>query len=251
MRSRHTGLYASVVGSPGVGGHLHNVPATSLGWSTGRPRRCHHLQRSITARPASLHQKEYERRRDVWTSSSRNKLGTGRRPIREVHVRRAAVNRGMAQGRRGRATTRHPSQPRVSAIMESCLHDRNPPEYQGQHRPLVIAPSGVWIVDAKHYAGKGRATGQGAAGSSSMHRLYVGGRDARSSRRFDMAGRSRAGGARASRDSRTVPVHPVLCFIDARLVLVRQAVRTRKASLSSGPRRSSRGSFSRVILSPA
>lgn len=91
------------------------------------------------------------------------------------------------------------------------LHDRKVPRTRGNIDHLVIGPTGVWIIDAKAYAGKIERRDKGGFFSSDM-RLYVGGRD----RSEAVAGMQwQVDAVRAVVGDESVPVHPVLCFTDA------------------------------------
>ena len=94
------------------------------------------------------------------------------------------------------------------------LHDRNHPGTNGNIDHLVIAPSGVWIVDAKNYTGKVERRDKGGWFKSD-DRLYVGGRD----RTKLVAGLTwQVGHVQAVLEPvgfAAAPIHPVLCFIDA------------------------------------
>lgn len=72
---------------------------------------------------------------------------------------------------------------RVAAILERrlkdravVLHDRRVPGTRGNIDHVVIAPSGVWVVDAKRYTGRVERRDVGKFFRRDI-RLYVGGRD--------------------------------------------------------------------------
>lgn len=84
------------------------------------------------------------------------------------------------------------------------LHDRRIPGSRANIDHLVVAASGVWIVDAKTYAGEVERRGQ---------RLFVGGRDKSSM----VGGMTRQVDAvLGALSGLEVPVHAALCFVDAR-----------------------------------
>ena len=56
------------------------------------------------------------------------------------------------------------------------LHDRKVPGTRGNIDHLVVAPSGVWVIDAKNYSGKVEQRDVGSRFSTDR-RLYVDGRD--------------------------------------------------------------------------
>ncbi len=56
------------------------------------------------------------------------------------------------------------------------MHDRKVPKTKGNIDHLVIAPSGIWIVDAKNYTGKVERRHVGGL-FTGQDRLYVNGRN--------------------------------------------------------------------------
>jgi hypothetical protein len=109
---------------------------------------------------------------------------------------------------------------RVAAALEQALgrrgivlHDRRAPGSRGNIDHIAVAPSGVWVVDAKEYRGRVRF------GRRDM-RLYVGRRD----RSSDLAGVRRQRDAvrrvlqrsdRSDRADRAPPVHAAICLVGA------------------------------------
>lgn len=57
----------------------------------------------------------------------------------------------------------------------TVLHDRRVPKTRGNIDHLVVAPSGIWIVDAKNYSG--RVEQRNGRGTTPGPRLFVAGRD--------------------------------------------------------------------------
>ncbi len=97
------------------------------------------------------------------------------------------------------------------------LHDRKVPITRGNLDHLVIAPSGVWLVDAKRSAGdvEYRSTGAFAPGEP---RLFVNGRN---QTRLVHAMGWQVAAVRAQLDTigfGEVPVHPVVCFTSSRWI---------------------------------
>lgn len=97
------------------------------------------------------------------------------------------------------------------------LHDRKVPITRGNLDHLVIAPSGIWLVDAKRSAGEVeyRSTGAFTAGEP---RLFVNGRN---QTRLVHAMGWQVAAVRAQLDTigfGEVPVHPVVCFTSSRWV---------------------------------
>jgi hypothetical protein len=93
-----------------------------------------------------------------------------------------------------------------------ALHDRRVPGTRGNIDHLVVAPAGLFVVDAKHYDGRLRIRDKGGLFHTD-NRLYVGGRDC--SRLADsMAWQVKAVETLLTSVEVTMPVTPVLCFID-------------------------------------
>jgi hypothetical protein len=90
------------------------------------------------------------------------------------------------------------------------LHDRKVPRTRGNIDHLVVAPSGVWVIDAKHYKGMVEQKDVGKWLKSDM-RLYVGGRD-RTKLAAGLGWQTEA--VRKALDGLDVPVYAALCFIE-------------------------------------
>jgi len=93
-----------------------------------------------------------------------------------------------------------------------ALHDRRVPGTRGNIDHLVIAPAGLFVVDAKHYDGRLRIRDKGGLFRTD-NRLYVGGRDC-SHLADNMAWQVKAVETLLASVEVTMPVTPVLCFID-------------------------------------
>lgn len=113
---------------------------------------------------------------------------------------------------------------RVGAVLEAAadrgvlvLHDRRLPRSRANVDHLAVAPSGVWVVDAKRYVGQ-RVEGRDVGGWFRTDlRLFVGGRD-RTALVDGVEGQVAA--VRATLDAAghaEVPVHGALCFVEADL----------------------------------
>ena len=99
----------------------------------------------------------------------------------------------------------------IGAIV--ALHDRRVPATRGNIDHLVIAPAGVFVIDAKRYEGEVRIRDRGSFFRSD-ERLYVGRRDC--SRLADGLGwqvEAVHTALAASQDHAGVPVTAVLCFV--------------------------------------
>ena len=91
------------------------------------------------------------------------------------------------------------------------LNDRRVPGTRGNIDHLVIAASGVWVVDAKNYAGRIQQRDVGGLFRTDL-RLYVGGRD----RSTVVAGLDwQVAAVLKALDNRSVPVRRAVCFTDA------------------------------------
>lgn len=92
------------------------------------------------------------------------------------------------------------------------LHDRAMPGRSANIDHLAIAPTGVYVVDAKHYSGEPRADTLHGAGDSPTRRLYVGHEDR--TELIDSV-RWQARVVEAIVGDPAIPVHAVLCFVGA------------------------------------
>lgn len=91
------------------------------------------------------------------------------------------------------------------------LHDRKVRGTQGNIDHLVVAPSGVWIVDAKRHKGKVEKRDVGRWFKSDV-RLFVGGRDR--SKAVEALGWQHDA-VRAALGDGDIPVHRALSFVGA------------------------------------
>lgn len=94
-----------------------------------------------------------------------------------------------------------------------ALHDRRIPSTRANIDHLAIAPSGVWVIDAKRYSGQVAKRDVGGWFSTDL-RLYVGRRDC-TKLVAGMAKQVAAVRTALGGDWTDVPVRPVLCFVDA------------------------------------
>ncbi len=101
----------------------------------------------------------------------------------------------------------------------SVMHDRTLPRTRANIDHLVVAPSGVWVIDAKRYKGRieRRRTGFMGTGPS---QLFVGGRNQSKL----IAGMQRQLDAvRHLLEERDVRVSGALCFVDGDWPLLAQS----------------------------
>jgi hypothetical protein len=89
-------------------------------------------------------------------------------------VRRAPQHEtAFHRGELGEQTVAAYLERRTAKAPTILLHDRRMPLGHGNIDHLAVAPAGVFVIDAKHYAGKVRVVDQGFRGV----RLLVNGRD--------------------------------------------------------------------------
>jgi hypothetical protein len=117
-----------------------------------------------------------------------------------------AWGRGSGGGRRLAATLARPGGDRVT-----LLHDRKVPGTRGNIDHLAIAPSGIWVIDTKHYRGVVEHR-QVATFFQTDYRLYVGGQD-----RCNLTTglESQVAAVRPVLNGAPVPITPALCFVGA------------------------------------
>lgn len=129
---------------------------------------------------------------------------------------------GERQSTRAWSTGAH-GERRVGAALERALgtrgivlHDRKVPGGWGNIDHIAIAPSGVWVVDAKEYRGRVQRRDVGAWFPTDI-RLYVGGRDR--SKALDGARRQRDVVQRMVRrdfgDAAALPLRAAICLVGA------------------------------------
>ena len=129
-----------------------------------------------TGRPGASARKEYERRAAKHERRVEAKWGTGRiGRIAKFLSAEPQSTTAWARGAHGES--------RVAELLDETLagravvlHDRKVPKTRGNIDHLVIGPNGVWIIDAKNYAGKVERRDVGGFFKTDM-RLYVAGRD--------------------------------------------------------------------------
>ena len=91
------------------------------------------------------------------------------------------------------------------------INDRKPPGTRGNIDHLVVAASGLWVIDAKNY--KGRVEQRDVGGwFKTDKRLYVGGRD-RTKIAHGLGWQIEA--VRSALDGSDVPLFAAVCFIEA------------------------------------
>lgn len=161
--------------------------------------------------PGASARKEFDRRHARREQQIEEKWGTGRLG------RMAKFLSDDPQSTTAWAKGAH-GEERVAEILRErlagdavLLHDRKVPKTRGNIDHLAIAPSGVWIIDAKKYTGKVEKRDVGGFFKTDL-RLYVGGRD----RTKSVEGLQwQVDAVRKALDDDTVPVHPSLSFVGA------------------------------------
>lgn len=112
---------------------------------------------------------------------------------------------------------------RVGADLEAArirgievLHDRRLPRSKANIDHLVIAPAGIWVIDAKRYlSGKLERRDVGGWFTTDL-RLYVGDRDKTSLVDGVQKQIDKVRGSLADTRFEAVPVHGALCFVEVR-----------------------------------
>ncbi|MCU1461802.1 MAG: hypothetical protein JWO37_1877 [Acidimicrobiales bacterium] len=94
-----------------------------------------------------------------------------------------------------------------------ALHDRRVPGSRANIDHIAIAPSGVWVIDAKRYSGQVAKKDVGGWFTAD-ERLYVGRRDC-TKLVVAMAKQVEVVRQALGDDLPGVPVHPLLCFVGA------------------------------------
>jgi hypothetical protein len=113
------------------------------------------------------------------------------------------------------------------------LHDRRVPRTRGNIDHIVIAPAGVFVIDAKDWEGTVRIRDMGGWFKTDL-RLYVGRRDA--TRLAEGLGWQIDAVVRALSDAEVYPlprVAPVLCFVDGKWPIFRPPDEFRGVRLES------------------
>lgn len=167
---------------------------------------------------ASAH-REYERRRAAREARVKARLGN-------VIGGVALAITGDPQSTRARERGSVGEQKLAEALAELAglvvLHDRRVPETRGNIDHILISRAGVFVVDAKRYQGLIRIRDRGGFFSRD-DRLYVGSRDCSTlatNMDWQVSAIKNALTA-ADIEVSTLPVTPVLCFVDGEWPLIR------------------------------
>jgi len=92
------------------------------------------------------------------------------------------------------------------------LHDRRVPGTRANIDHLAVSPTGVYVIDAKKYAGRPHVEAEGGLFRPRVEKLLVGNRNCT---KLVDAVLGQVEVVRAALGGAHVPVHAVLCFVDA------------------------------------
>ncbi len=158
--------------------------------------------------------KEYERRSARHNKRIEEKWGTGRvGKVAKFFAPEPQSIAAWAKGADGEGKIAKRLDRDLGSIA-TMLHDRKVPNTRGNIDHLVVAPTGIWIIDAKNYSGKVECRDVGNWRSDEQ-RLYVGGRNQTTLVR---SMEWQADAVQASIDAiglGAVPMHRYVCFTDA------------------------------------
>lgn len=153
-------------------------------------------------------QREYERRAAKREAAIKDRFGTRLGGLIVTVTDEPQSTRAWAKGARGEMELAEALEGLLDVVV---LSDRRVPGTRGNIDHLVIAPAGIFLVDAKRYDGSLRIRDKGGIFRRD-ERLYVGGRDC--SRLVDNMGwQVKAVETLLESVGHKVAVTPVLCFI--------------------------------------
>ena len=167
---------------------------------------------------ASAH-REYERRRAAREARVKRRLGN---LIGSVALAITSEPQSTKAWERGSVGEQKLAEALAGLEGLVVLHDRRAPGTKGNIDHIVIGPAGVFVVDAKHYQGLIRIRERGGLFKRD-ERLYVGSRDCSElaeNMSWQIAAVRDALKA-AGVDLQTIPIEPVLCFVDGEWPLLR------------------------------
>ncbi len=162
--------------------------------------------------------REYERQRASREARVKGQLGDRLGGIVLAITREPQSTRAWARGALGEEEL---AESRAGVPGVRVLHDRSVPGTSGNIDHLVVAPAGVFVVDAKHYEGLIRIRDRGGLFRTDL-RLYVGRRDC--SELAENMGWQVAAVERALQSAALEvmpPITPVLCFVEGEWPLFR------------------------------
>lgn len=159
-------------------------------------------------------QREYDRRSAKHDNKIEKKWGTGRiGKVAKFFSDEPQSTTAWKKGADGEARLANRLD-RDLAGVATMLHDRKVPRTRGNIDHLAVAPTGIWIIDAKNYSGKVECRDVGNWRTTDQ-RLYVGSRN-QTDLVIGMGWQADA--VQRSIDSigmGAVPIHRCICFTDA------------------------------------
>jgi hypothetical protein len=195
------------------------LPATSEAWWDRRAkeatcRQCKEgsgLAFRLAGTAGGSAAREYERRHANRQAALQARFGPLARVVDAV-TNDPRSTTSWAKGASGEA--------RLGAFLEReltgtaiVLHDRRVPNSKANIDHIAVAPSGIWVIDAKSYRGKVERRTIGSFWNPRTD-LYVGGRrqnDCADAARLQIGVVARTVGARDGE----LPLRPTLCFVDS------------------------------------
>ncbi len=176
--------------------------------------------------------REYERRHANRETRVKGRLGERLGGVVLALTDDPQSTRAWARGARGEEEL-------AAALAEvpgvRVLHDRRVPGTRGNLDHLVLAPAGVFVIDAKRYQGMIRIRDRGGWFRTDL-RLYVGHRDCSGlAEHMDWQVEAVEDALRAAGVDPLPPITPVLCFVDGEWPLLRRPTAFRGVRLE-GPR---------------
>jgi hypothetical protein len=153
-------------------------------------------------------QREYERRHDKREAELERRFGRMASVVKFLVDDPQSI-RAWAEGSEGERQLAAGLTRRIGdrAVL---LHDRRIPRSRANIDHLAIAPSGVWVIDAKTYRGPLQRRDKGSWGRVD-YRVYINGRD---QSRLVNGPLRQADAVRSALGDDVVPVHMALCFVN-------------------------------------
>ena len=165
--------------------------------------------RPESGRAGSSAQREYERRHEKREEVLDQRFGRFAGVVKFL-VDDPQSTRAWAKGSEGERILADALTRRIGdrAVL---LHDRKIPKSTANIDHLVIASTGVWIIDAKKYSGRLQRRDKGGWRTIDFH-VYVNGRD---QTKLAEGLHKQATVVRIALGDLEMPIHTALCFIDA------------------------------------
>lgn len=155
--------------------------------------------------------REYEARRSAREERVRRRLGKALGNVALAITDEPQSTRAWAQGAEGEEKL---AQALADVPNVKALHDRRVPHTRGNIDHLLVAPAGVFVIDAKLYRGLVEVRDVGGIFKSDK-RLFVGSRDcSHLAQNMGWQAEAVVQAIAAARLEPPPPVIPVLCFVD-------------------------------------